>query len=89
MHVSSSCVLNEIYVSEFRAIYGFFILNMYKIALVYFHLQLELELSPFDIISDAVGCMVEQILGIELLNFFDHQCQMLPISYHNKGTAFW
>ena len=58
------------------------------IALVYFHLQLELEMSPFDIISNVAGCMAEQIPGIELLNFFDHQCQMLPISYHNKDIAF-
>ena len=57
--------------------------NKYKIALVYFHLQL--ELSPFDKMSHAVGCMVEKILGIQLLNFFSHQCQMSPISYHNKG----
>ena len=44
--------------------------------------------SPFDIISNAVVCMVEQILGIELLNFFGHQCQMLSISFHNKGITF-
>ena len=44
-------------------------LHMYKIVLVYFHLQLELELSPFETMSNAVGCMVEQILGIELLEF--------------------
>ena len=61
---------------------------MYKIILFYFHLQLGLELSPFDIMPNAVGGMVEQILGIELLNFFDCQFQMLPISYHNKGIAF-
>ena len=63
-------------------------LNMYKIELVYFHLQLKLELSTFDIMSNDVGCMVEQILGIELLDFFDHQCQISPISYHSKGAAF-
>ena len=56
--------------------------------LVYFHLQLELDLSPFDIMSNAAGCMVKQIPGIKILDFFDHQCQMSPISYHSKGTAF-
>ena len=64
------------------------LLNMCKIALVYFHLQLELELSPFDIISNAAGCMDVKIPGIELLNFFGHPCPMLPTSYHNKDIAF-
>ena len=61
---------------------------MYKTELVYFHLQLELELSPFDIMSNATGCIIEQIPGIELLDFFGHQCQMSPISYHSKGIAY-
>ena len=50
--------------------------NMYRTALVYFHLQLELELSPFDTISDVAGYVGGQILEIELLNFFDYQYQM-------------
>ena len=65
------------------------LLNMCKIALVYFHLQLELEIYPFNIISNVAGCVAEQIQEIKLLNFFDHQCQMLPISYHNNDIAFF
>ena len=48
--------------------------NMCKIELPYFHLQLEPEMSPFDIMLNAAGCMGEQIPGIELSDFFDHQC---------------
>ena len=33
---------------------------------VCFHLQWEPELFPSDIILNAAGCMVEEILGIEL-----------------------
>ena len=55
---------------------------MCKTTLVYFHIQLELEVFPFDIISNVAGCVAGQILGIDLLNFFDHQYQMFPISYH-------
>ena len=56
------------------------LLNMCKTALVYFHLQLELELSPFNIISNVAGCVAGQILEIELLNFFDNEYQIIPIS---------
>ena len=49
---------------------------MYKTALAYFHLQLGLELSTFDLISNVVGCVAGQIPGIELLNSFGHQYQM-------------
>ena len=59
--------------------------NMCKNELVYLHLQLEPEWSPFDIMLNAAGCMAEQIWGIELSNSFDHQCQMSLISYCNKG----
>ena len=48
---------------------------MCKTEPVCFHLQLEPELFSYDIISDAAECMVKQILGIELSDFFDHQCQ--------------
>ena len=65
------------------------LLNMYKTALVNFHLQLGLELFPFDIISNVAVCAAGQIPGIELLNFFDQQYQMLPISYHDKDIAFF
>ena len=49
---------------------------MYMTALVHFHLQLELELFPFDIILSAAGYAGGEILGIGLLNFFGHQYQM-------------
>ena len=62
-------------------------LNMCKTTLVHFHLQLELRLFPFDIISNVAGCLDGQILGIELSNFFGHQCQMLPISCCNKDIT--
>ena len=61
---------------------------MCKTALVHFHLQLEHELFLFDIISTVAECVARQIPGIELLNSFGHQCQMLPISYHNKDIAY-
>ena len=76
----SSCNRKEMYVSEFSAIYGFLLLNMYRTVLVHFHLQLEFGLFPFDIISNVAGCVDGQILGIELLDSFGHQCQKLPIS---------
>ena len=63
-------------------------LNKCKTVLIYFHLQLKLELFPFDIILNVAGCVAEQIPGIELLISFGHQYQMLPISYHNKDIAF-
>ena len=34
------------------------------------------HLFPVDIVSNVANCVGEQILGIELLNFFGHQCQM-------------
>ena len=64
------------------------LLNMCKTALVYFHLQFELELSPFDTISNVARCVAGQIPGTELLNFFDHQYQILPISYYNEDITF-
>ena len=64
------------------------LLNIYKTTLLHFHLQLELEWLLFDIISNVAEYVAEQILGIELLNSFGHQYQMLPISYHNKDIAF-
>ena len=49
------------------------LVNMYRIALVHFHLKLELELFTFGTISGVAGYVAGQILGIELLNFFGHQ----------------
>ena len=63
-------------------------LNKCKTVLIHFCLQLELELFPFDSISNVVGCVAGQTLGIELLDFFGHQYQMLPITYHNSDIAF-
>ena len=71
------------YVSEFSAIYGFFTFKY-----VHFHQQLELGLFPFGIISNA-ECVEGQILRIELLDSFGHQCQKLSISCCNKDiTSF-
>ena len=50
--------------------------NMIMTALVHFHLCLEQELFPFDIIPGIVVYVGEQIAGIGLLSFFGHQCQM-------------
>ena len=88
MHVASSCGLKEIYVSEFTAIYGFFTFKYVWDCTCLFSSTIETGTVSFDIMLNAVGCMVKQIPGSELLNFFDHQCQTLLISYHNKGTAF-
>ena len=48
-------------------------LNVCKTEPVCFYLWLEPVLFPFDIILDAVGFMVEQILETELSDFSDHQ----------------
>ena len=65
------------YVSEISTIYmAFLLINVCKTALLHFHLQLKLELFPFDTISNVAGCVAGQIPGIELLNSFGHQYQM-------------
>ena len=50
--------------------------SVYLTALVHFHLQLELELFPFDTMSGVVGYAGGQTLGIQLFNFFGHQYEM-------------
>ena len=57
--------------------------NLYKIEFVYSGLLLELELFQFDTILFVVVYRVEQILEIELSNFYPHQCQKLLTSCHN------
>ena len=63
-------------------------LNMCETESVHFCLQLELGLFPFDRMSDAAECKAGQIMGIELLGFYDHKCRRLLISCHNKDIAF-
>ena len=50
--------------------------NACMIVLVHFYPQLELVLSPFDTVSNAVDLVGGQTLGIKLLNSFGHQYQM-------------
>ena len=57
--------------------------NVYNIEPAHSSLLLELELFQFDTILAAVVYKVVQILGIELPNFYPHQCQKLLISCHN------
>ena len=56
--------------------------NVCKTGHIYSGLLSELELFQFDTIL-VVAYRVGKILGIELSDFYLHQCQMSLISYHS------